>query len=1041
MIAAAALVVGFLGSGAPVAKADPPTLATYQFTSPGWATFGIVLPEGEAVGGLQVGSLQTQTDVKNLWPDGSIRYAILTTHITDTGSYPITQDGVATGTFAPVVPQARLTLSIEQDGVGTPWQDWVSDLPSSPTTDLWLDGPLVKEWRVRTAPEANGSPHPFLTNIWDVRVYNDGTGTVDATVENVRDVPEADGVVMGVDITVNGQAVYHHDAFRDGPNTLTGDDSGYTSVDNGLSVGAYIRLTSGPSAGQIAAISGADPTNGWIGNYPTVFTPSAQTNVTWQQVCYLQYGSRWHKVVAVGGFQAADVVTDFSTFIAAGAIPQYLSTVSAATQSAIDTGQWQSFDLTGFGVIAPWAYATGYRPELYLYPEWAARYVVHGTDALRAETLAYGDISGSFGDDFTRADPSVIPTLDDNVNYWADPRSWPEDTRPLNDLKGDLIMSNNAHKSSLAYIPYLVTGDRYYSDQMMFDANWGINSTWPGGTAPFLRGAQGMLWGNEIRGFAWAFRDVTDAAFYLPDDNPYKAYFTRVMNANLSTMDGYVATLANPLKIPLPPDGSEPGYARVSLWQLTYLAWAFDHAISQNDSAVGTDAVRALLNPTVQALTNSPDFLPECATAYYLRVAVDPGGGQPLEYYTSWGEVFDANFTINPTTGAVDGAQHYWSGYLGPEARISTILAKQYAVDGAQQAYDYVATTGDGGPDYVANMAADLNQRSALAIADWTPPAPVVLDSIAVTTAPTRTSYIQGDSLDLSGLAVSATYSDGTINDVTPSVSTSPAAGATLATAGTQTVTVSYAEAGVTKTTTFDVSVNTPPPPVTLDSITVTSLPAKTAYAVGDRLDLSGLVVEAAYSDGSLADVTPQVTTAPADGVVLGTAGTQTVQVSYKEGSVTKTTTFDVQVAARLSSDSRLTSLSVDQGRLTPAFDPAVTDYTADVGNTVASVTISAAADAGARIDGAGKHNLAVGDNVFKVVVTAADGTKTVYTVIVTRAGVTPAVSVLVDTGGSVLNGWPFTGGQSSGLIGLAMCLLIAGMGLGGVGLRARRIH
>ena len=63
------------------------SLAEYSFLSPGWATFGIVLPSGKAYDGLSVEGLTTQTDVKNRWPDNSIRYAILTAKIETPGAY------------------------------------------------------------------------------------------------------------------------------------------------------------------------------------------------------------------------------------------------------------------------------------------------------------------------------------------------------------------------------------------------------------------------------------------------------------------------------------------------------------------------------------------------------------------------------------------------------------------------------------------------------------------------------------------------------------------------------------------------------------------------------------------------------------------------------------------------------------------------------------------------------------------------------------------------------------------------------------------
>ena len=80
------------------------------------------------------------------------------------------------------------------------------------------------------------------------------------------------------------------------------------------------------------------------------------------------------------------------------------------------------------------------------------------------------------------------------------------------------------------------------------------------------------------------------------------------------------------------------------------------------------------------------------------------------------------------------------------------------------------------------------------------------LSSIAITTPPTKTTYEVGDTLDLTGLVVTATYSDTSTAVVTPT-STSPAVTATLALSNT-TVTVTYKEGTVTKTANFAITVN-----------------------------------------------------------------------------------------------------------------------------------------------------------------------------------------------------------------------------------------
>lgn len=78
------------------------------------------------------------------------------------------------------------------------------------------------------------------------------------------------------------------------------------------------------------------------------------------------------------------------------------------------------------------------------------------------------------------------------------------------------------------------------------------------------------------------------------------------------------------------------------------------------------------------------------------------------------------------------------------------------------------------------------------------------LTKIEITAQPTKKVYEYGDSFQSAGMVVKATYSDGATADVT-GYSCSPTL---LSTVGTQTITVSYTENGVTKTATTSVTVN-----------------------------------------------------------------------------------------------------------------------------------------------------------------------------------------------------------------------------------------
>ena len=75
------------------------------------------LVTGAATSGLKVGTFTTQTDVKNTWPDGSIKFAIVTARIPASGSYAITPAARSVGTFTPTLGSAAVKLTI----AGTTW--------------------------------------------------------------------------------------------------------------------------------------------------------------------------------------------------------------------------------------------------------------------------------------------------------------------------------------------------------------------------------------------------------------------------------------------------------------------------------------------------------------------------------------------------------------------------------------------------------------------------------------------------------------------------------------------------------------------------------------------------------------------------------------------------------------------------------------------------------------------------------------------------------------------------------------------------------
>ena len=84
-------------------------------------------------------------------------------------------------------------------------------------------------------------------------------------------------------------------------------------------------------------------------------------------------------------------------------------------------------------------------------------------------------------------------------------------------------------------------------------------------------------------------------------------------------------------------------------------------------------------------------------------------------------------------------------------------------------------------------------------------------------------------------------------------------------------------------------------PSKTVTSLSVTSSPTKTSYSEGDALDLTGVSIEATWSDATTSDVTNDAIYSPADGTILSPSNTE-VTVSFGG----KSTSIAITVSEKL---------------------------------------------------------------------------------------------------------------------------------------------
>ena len=771
LVLASTVVFIFASGGIATAQIAVDTLTS------GWATFGQAVPPGAASSGLQVGSLLTQTDVKARWPDGSIRFAVVTVNAPAAGTYPITAAPIAGGAFTPALPAASVALTI---GSVT----YTATLPSSVSTDLWLSGALAYEGRNVIAPvSSSGAAHPFLRVIFDTRVYNDGTGRVDVAVENVLDQTGATTVTYNVAIAVNDQ---------------------------------------------------------------TVFSKSTVQHY---------YLTRWRKTFAFGSAAVAAVTPDMTPFYASNALPPYLSLIADLVSSP--TGA--TFDILQAGALDTNMPDHGGRQELAPYPDWTARYLVYRNPTQRAFVLAHGDLSGSWPVHVREAQtstntgvgPERIVSLDQRPTLWYDSRAKGDGLDFVHGSPMPIIeygsttpgpgqsplIPDNAHQPSLAYVPYLLTGDRYYAEEMAFWANYGMIRTYP---ADGVRGSQGILAYNETRGYGWSLRNIVDAAAYYPGAE-VRNYLTQKVASNLTWLDNYAnaqSPTANPFRIlwiGKRPDGNQ----YIAMWEQNYLAYAIDRAFKQGFPG-GLAHRDAIARFQLTLFNNDPTYPRAQAAPFIVGVGVPPAGTLRYTDYNS----FTFYKSIGQIWTATQGNDRPFAGYYGPEARLNLMIGVEAGWSGAQAAYDYLfpfigstnafcATFGPDKPDLACRAGWAIGFSSAAPPPPPPPPPP----------APTVTSFsaspasiAQGQSSTLSWTvsnAASVTIDQG-IGTVTASGSTvvSPAA--------TTTYTLTATNASGSSTVKTTVTVGTTPPG--------TTGPAMDAVVAADRGSASRTVTTSQFS-------------------------------------------------------------------------------------------------------------------------------------------------------------------------------------------------
>ena len=286
----------------------------------------------------------------------------------------------------------------------------------------------------------------------------------------------------------------------------------------------------------------------------------------------------------------------------------------------------------------------------------------------------------------------------------------------------------------------------------------------------------------------------------------------------------------------------------------TFIEGATGSSLQVSTSAVGTNyyycevtntnsgSSTSVLSPTIQVSVSEPvlssisiNAMP-AAREYKVGDSLNTSGLEIIVKYSNGTSVIvSSGFDVSPTTLNTAGTQNITVSYLGKTCTFPVLVTE------AEQ----------------------------------------VVESILIVSEPTKREYTVGEWLDTSGLKLRIQTNKSTF-DVTTGFSCTPML---LEKEGRQQITVNYGS----KSAAF--TVNVLPAEEKVESISVKNMPTKLSYSAGDRLDISGMVLEVTMNTGKTEEVSTGFSCTP---MLLEKEGRQQITVSYQG----KTCTFELVVSA-----------------------------------------------------------------------------------------------------------------------------------------------
>jgi hypothetical protein len=454
-------------------------------------------------------SVTTQADVKQRWPDGSVKHAViafLIPTLNANSSAIVTFQNQSSGNNAPLSqaqmlnPSYNFGAQMQLTNGGTIVADARTMLSNGSYT-LWTSGSVAQTIIIADHSQGQScNSHPCSQ--YDI----------------------------GFDANKSFRPIFHA-TFWPALNKVTVRFIGENAQSQALQDQTYsLALTTGN-------------------------VPSTQV---YNKGSFTQSGAtRWTKLFWVGGAPPAIAINHNLAYLTSTLLlPNFNTTVTTA--ASCNTWNQVGKDIGNTGMWTKYMPDAGSRPDIGIYEDWVINWLYSGS--LCAHDAAFGNADlaaswpvhvreGQFGKTILRSDAAGSSTGlghvisisgRPTVNLFGNFSSTPADqVNPVGPLTNQGWIYDTAHVPEPSSPAYLLSGDYWYLEELWFWSSFDVAADAViGAYHRGPTGSEGILNHGQVRAETWELRNRINAASLSPDGTPEQTYFTTLTSDALACEEG-----------------------------------------------------------------------------------------------------------------------------------------------------------------------------------------------------------------------------------------------------------------------------------------------------------------------------------------------------------------------------------------------------------------------------------------------------------------------------------------------------------------------